>query len=91
MVDAARGRGAPPPELDYAWQCQRWHALPEAGGLRDQPARLMRDMPVALNVYNAMRSFYTALKGPDIGQWQRGHPTESKIVGLIMRLEKDRG
>jgi hypothetical protein len=51
----------------------------------------MRDMPVALNVYNAMRSFYTALKGPDIGQWQRGHPTESKIVGLIMRLEKDRG
>lgn len=90
MAAAAKGKGEPPPALLYAWQCRRWSALPKDGGLRDQPARLMRDMATGLNVYDAMRSFWRGMKG-NIVNWQQANPDESKIVGLVMRLEKEYG
>ena len=90
-ADAARGRGTLPPALKLAWQCDRWGALPNGGGLRDQPARLMADMAAASNIYNAMHAFWRGMKGPNIADWQKAHPDESKIVGLVMRLEREHG
>lgn len=43
-------------ELQLAWQADTWHALPEAGGLLDQPAGLLNRMSAALNVYNATKT-----------------------------------
>lgn len=47
--------GSPPPEVEMVLQIRRWGALPEAGGLLDQPAGLMRRLAVAENVYTAYR------------------------------------
>jgi len=90
VADAARNRGEPPPALMYAWQCRHSGALPNDGGLRSQSARLMRDMATALNVYEAMRSFGRGMKG-NIAEWQKAHADDSKIVGLVMRLEREYG
>lgn len=38
-----------------AWQSKRWGALPDAGGLLDQPAGLIERMNYAENMYNAFR------------------------------------
>lgn len=53
--------GEPPPELSLAWQCRKWHTLPEAGGLYEQDTRLMSRMNALLNVtdaLSAMRNSY---------------------------------
>lgn len=89
-ANAARDQGEPPPALRYAWQCRTWGALPDAGGLRDQSARLMADMPVALNAYNAMRGFWQATKGARAGAWTKDNPDGWEIVKLILKLEKER-
>lgn len=49
----ARDKGAAPIALRLAWQCERWGALPEAGGLLDQPAGLLDKMAAVSNVYTA--------------------------------------
>jgi hypothetical protein len=46
--------GPPPPELELAWQCQRWHCLPSSGALLDQDARTMYRMAALLNVNDAL-------------------------------------
>lgn len=59
-ADYAEGKpdSQPPPELEYAWQCQSHPgALPNAGGLRDQPFALMRRMSACLNVYMAIKDY----------------------------------
>ena len=43
-----------PPDLRLAWDCQRWGALPEAGGVLDQDAGLMDRMAALSNVYNVV-------------------------------------
>jgi hypothetical protein len=61
----------PPPEpLALAFEAQRWGRLPNAGGLRDQPAGLLNRMGVALNVYQA----YTLKRGLDLDQFASNHP-----------------
>ena len=53
---AADTKGAAvPPELEQAWECMRYNALPNPGGLRDQPAGLIRRMTTASFYYDAMR------------------------------------
>lgn len=54
---AAEGEGPPPAELRMAWRCQKWHTLPEDGGLNDQDARLMHLMTVTDNVYTVVARF----------------------------------
>ncbi len=63
----------PPYELGLAWQLQRWRALPEPGGLFDQPLALMRRAGAALYAYeaftarnNAQKSTKFAEKYPEI-------------------------
>lgn len=86
---AADGRGETPPELRYAWQCQRWGSLPNAGGLRDQPMRLMADMPVALNVYNARQAYWYAMRNGNIVTWQQQNASKWKIVNEVLRLRRE--
>lgn len=38
-----------------AWQAKRWNALPEAGGLLDQPAGLLERMAYAEDWYTAYK------------------------------------
>ena len=39
-----------------AWWCTQWGALPEAGGLLDQPAGLLRKMSAVKNAYDTIAS-----------------------------------
>jgi hypothetical protein len=55
----ADGKGSPPDELRLAFRCQQWGTLPHSGGLLDQPAGLVERMTIAVNVYNAWKSYIT--------------------------------
>lgn len=93
-ADYAEGRGQPPEELLLAWDCRTFGALPEAGGVRDQPAGLLRRMRQALGVFNAFRS-WKAREAAKEDEWVERHPTEWQIVqsviGFRRLLEKSRG
>jgi hypothetical protein len=69
------------------WQCERFGALPDAGGLMDQSARLMADMQAAGNVHAAVRSWRASKNWQ---QWSQDHPQEWGIVQLVTRLDKER-
>lgn len=53
----------PPAELRLAWQCERWHCLPEQGALLDQDYKLMRTMSGLSNIYDV------------VGRWQNAKGT----------------
>lgn len=55
----------PPAELKIAWDCERWHTLPEAGGLYDQDSQLMTRMVGLTNIYNACSAWFN-LTGKNI-------------------------
>ena len=57
---AAVTDGSPPNELKMAWQCERWHALPDAGGIMDQDFVLMQRMATLSNIYNAVSAWRNA-------------------------------
>lgn len=77
----------PPDLLVMAWQSEMWKALPEAGGLRDQPANLLTQMSACLNVYNAFKS----MQGKQIAQWADTNPEQFKMVIAIEKMEKENG
>lgn len=54
VVEAADYGEPPPPELELAWQCERWRAMPDAGGLLDQDNGLMRKMTIYSNIFNTV-------------------------------------
>lgn len=81
MVDSVEGEGTPPPELVLAFMCQKWNTLPDAGGLYDQDARIMKKMSGVLAVHNAI-SRWRSLTGRNIHQL-----TESER--RILRTLKD--
>lgn len=84
-ADYAEGKGPPPLPLRYALQAHSYHALPEAGGLRDQPARLLNQMALCYNVYTVWRDFrYTA----DKTKWKKENPDRWKIAVEVL---KERG
>ena len=75
MVEAALtaidpNENKPPAELALHWQCLEYKTLPEAGGLFDQPARLIHTMRRLAFVYDAYRLFASM----PTGQFQRKHP-----------------
>ena len=63
-MDAASG-GEAPPELVMAWSCERWHALPDAGGMLDQDWRLIERMGATKNVNDFLHHLHS-LKGKQI-------------------------
>jgi hypothetical protein len=64
-VATLRDNEPPPAELSLSWDCQRWHTLPEAGGMLDQDAGLIHRMKALTNIYTAVSAWFN-LKGKDI-------------------------
>jgi len=54
VVAVVDDNGAAPPELELAWQCERWHALPDTGAMLDQDARTMFLMAAYSNIHDTM-------------------------------------
>lgn len=65
----------PPGPLKWAWRCQRYGVLPEAGGLLDQLAGEVGRMDAAANVYAAVANwrgiFYGSVGVEAVARWQR--------------------
>ena len=86
-ADCAEGKGPPPGELTLAWQAQSWQALPEAGGLRDQPAGLLERMSTALSVYDAFVA-YKAVDGGHEDEFARKNPRAWASVLMVQGLRR---
>lgn len=82
-MDSLENEGEPPPELELAVMCQKWNTLPDAGGLYEQDARMMKRMAGVLAIQNALVRWRT-LTGRNIHQLTEG---ERKIL----RMLKDMG
>lgn len=70
-----------------AWQSQSWQALPEAGGLRDQPAGLLDRMGTSLRVYDAMRAYADSPAGHE-GEFANKNPRAWAIVLSVIGLRR---
>ena len=78
-----RDNEPPPAELKIAWSCERWHTLPEAGGLMDQDFGLMQKMVALTNIYSACSTWFN-LKGENIHKM-------SEQTRRILRMLLDNG
>jgi hypothetical protein len=82
-ADFAEGKTKEPPrELSLLWECDRFHVLPRAGGLLDQPFGLMQRMRVCENVYHALQLW----KSEKWVTFEKNHPDEFKIVQHVITL-----
>lgn len=81
--------GEPPPELGLALSCHRWNSLPEAGGLLDQPAGLMRRLAIVENIYNTFKALKASNNYAEFGD---KNPGAVKLIEEItrMRAENDK-
>ena len=95
MAAHAEGKAPPPPALKYAQQCEHWHALPNGGGLWDQPIRLMEDMRVCMNVYRSVKAFRfkmnNSTKHNNIVHWQKANPQAWAVAAAVMSLRREYG
>lgn len=82
------GEKAPPPELELAFSCHRWNTLPEAGGLLDQPAGMMRRMSIVENIYNA---FHGLRQAKDYAKFGDDNPQAMRVIENIYKLRKEHG
>lgn len=82
MVECALDDAPPPPELRLAWQCSKWNALPEAGGLYEQEYQLLLRMNYTMSIFNAIRRIQS-LKGKAIHTLTEG---ERKILRMLMDM-----
>jgi hypothetical protein len=82
-ADFAEGKTKEPPrELLLLWSCDRFHVLPRAGGLLDQPFGLMQRMRVCENVVHAMKLW----KSENWATFEEKHPDEWDIVQQVLTL-----
>jgi len=84
----AEGKGQPPPELMLGWEMERFHALPEPGGLRDQIAGEVMRCRAVLNVYGAFQSFRGSRNW---AAWSKTNQTQWAIVSQVMELREAHG
>jgi hypothetical protein len=68
--------------------CERWHALPEPGGLLDQPAGLMERMTAALNVVNTLRARNAS---ENWAQWMNDNPDAARLINEVEKLRSEHG
>jgi hypothetical protein len=83
VVDCVDGEASAPPDLRIAWDCQRYHCLPDAGGYLDQNYRTMLRMTILSNIYNAY-AHYRNSQGAQIH-------TLGESDRRILRYLKDEG
>ena len=84
----AEGKGQPPPELTLGWEMERFHALPEPGGLRDQRAGEMLRCRVALNVYVAFKAFRGSASW---AKWSQSNPSQYEIIAQVTEMQEAHG
>jgi hypothetical protein len=60
--------------------CERWHSLPEAGGILDQPAGLLDRMAIITRTVNTMSAFYSSDNWP---KFLEDNPDEAKFVEWV--------
>jgi len=89
-ADAAESEGGMPAELELALQSQQWGALPESGGLMDQPYGLLPKMSAALNVYNAFRS-EQGRGNTSLPEWTRRNPAAWRTFARVEKMRRDNG
>jgi hypothetical protein len=80
--------------LQTAWEIKRWGALPEAGGLRDQPAGLLKRAAYLSDVYSAHRAYRDALlsqKGDALGEWETRNDDVMQLLARIRELKRHHG
>ena len=73
-----------PPELEKGLRCERWGVLPRAGGIDDQPAKIMIGMETALFVYH---TFKARKRATDKGAWYKANPD---LARFLLDIEKMR-
>jgi len=78
-------RGSPPEALQYAWQAERFNTLPNRGGLRDQPVRLMNEMKVCSNVYTATKAYLSSMSV----EWIQRNQDLYGIFCAVQQLKKE--
>ena len=91
MVFCAQEGAPPPPELNLAWLCERWVALPDEGGIYDQDAQLISRMTAASNVYKTIVRIGN-LHGEQIhnlSNQERDLLNDLRNMGLMYTAEKD--
>lgn len=68
----------PPMALAYAHQMRRFRALPSAGGLRDQPARLMLTIEECFLAWRAF-SEVKRVEAGKLTQWIKENPELARV------------
>jgi hypothetical protein len=71
-------------ELELAFDCQNFGALPYAGGLLDQPVGLMRRLRVAKNVFETVMGWKET--SGDVEAWNKSNPNGIKLISWIAKL-----
>jgi hypothetical protein len=67
--------------LTLAWQCERWHTLPESGGLMDQDYATMQAMSAAKNVYDIIGRL-ESMSGDQIHSLTDG---ERRLIAMLRK------
>ena len=80
-------KAEPPPELRLAWQAVGYHALPEAGGLLDQPAGLMSRMIQLHNVWFAFKIYKQRNKKKN-KEWMDANPGPYATILSVRKLRE---
>ena len=80
----------PPRELENAFICERYHCLPHAGGLYDQPAGMLHRMSYLKNVYEAHRMLHDA-KGNEKAKFWTEHPEAGRIIRDVQEMRRNDG
>ena len=78
-----------PPELELGLSCERWGALPSAGGLLDQDIGLMMRMSAVVNVYRAIRSEKERGK-QTLVEWSDRNPQTWKVLAQVERIRRSK-
>lgn len=89
MVAFAEGKGPLPPELMLKRRCDRYHALPESGGVLEQEAGLLDRMELAESIFHTWRAWIQRKPGHE-GEWAAAHPEAWETVMKIMELQNGR-
>lgn len=87
-ADAAEGIGAMPAELELGLLCERWKALPNPGGVLDQPVGLLARMSTAVSVYRAIQS--EQAKGDmTLVEFSRRYPDAWRTIARVDKLRRN--
>ena len=83
VEDEHGNKALPPLELTIAWQVERWGAV-SVFGLSPVPARLLKRMAVASNIYCAFESYKAG--SHRLADWAKANPAHAQIVTEIREL-----